>query len=876
MWHCLTRCGLIDETDADHSRINRNYDMTNAMEESPLWQRTFADLDDPRVSRLVTSLRGARERIDQLTTRIVSSLPALTKHDLSHLDGLWTVAGTISGDDLSLNPLEGYLFGLSVLLHDAALCFEAYSGGQSAVRETVQWKDAHNRRRAKQNTVDLTAVDFEALRSLHAMQSAILATVPWDNEDGPQYIIDDADLRTQYGALIGELASSHHWHIDDVADRFSVPRPPAPFVHQEWSADVLLIACLLRAADAGHIDSSRAPTFLLKILDMNSVSRAHWVAQNHLGQLTVQENDRSQAIVSSTAPFKESEAAGWWVAFDLVNQLDKELRQCDAVLSSGMRTGRKFACTSVAAAGNVRQLAKYIETIGWEPINSSVHVSDVAALVGSLGGEQLYGTNADKLTIALRELVQNAADAISARRMVGGQPHFKGKIGIALRRDGRNNQYILQVDDDGVGMSAKTLCEDLLDFGNSFWSSERASSEFPGLHAAGHSPRGRYGIGFFSIFMAASSVRVFSRRFDKGLEHVRCLIFANGLSLRPTLTEERPKDFSMDICTRVELVLKPEVVSDPDNIRIRRAIVGQKDLHVPFAAHVAALVSSIDAPVSVVTNGKKEEEVHEGFPPSEGREAEWLSRLSYVSTGVNREASSLVGPLSARLREIRDDNTCYGLAGISTVRAGPCDFLSAKAVGGLTFRDEHYSSDSFVGTIQYLPRSAKRDPGEIAAPRRAVESWLSEQVELLENDLQPFETVWLSYSLCDFDYDSIGVLRGIPVLTSEGQKFWRLSDLVDMLNAGNRLGFRVSDLGSLRLEQNGEQHWVDGMATVLVVGTGKFNEADMSANGPMKPKSLVGIVHRTLVAQGAKPKWTIHPNVYRSPFGKCGCLEVSI
>ena len=158
---------------------------------------------------------------------------------------------------------------------------------------------------------DLTAVDFEALRSLHALRAANLATEPWDNGEGPQYIIDDADLRTQYGALIGEIASSHHWKIDDVAERFSIPRPPAPFVRQEWTADTLLIACLLRAADAGHIDSSRAPTFLLKILEMNSVSRAHWVAQNHLGQLTVKHDDPSQAVVASTAPFRQAEAAGW-------------------------------------------------------------------------------------------------------------------------------------------------------------------------------------------------------------------------------------------------------------------------------------------------------------------------------------------------------------------------------------------------------------------------------------------------------------------------------------------------------------------------------------------------------------------------------------
>ena len=332
--------------------------MTNAMEKSPLWQRTFAASNDPNVTRLVTSLRGARDRVGHLTSRIAASLPSLTMHDLSHLDGLWTVAGTIAGEDFALNPLEGYLFGSAVLLHDAALCFEAYSGGQKAVRETVQWKDAYNRRKTHRGEVNIDTVDFEALRSLHAKRVASLATKLWDAEKNPQYIIDDADVRTQYGPLIGEIASSHHWNIDRVAERFSVPRPAAAFLPQGWTADPLKVACLLRAADAGHMDSSRAPTFLLKILEMNSISKAHWVAQNHLGQLTVKDNDSTQLVVASTAPFRQDEASGWWVAFDLVAQLDKELKQCDAVLALATAHKRSFACKGVAAAGNARELAR--------------------------------------------------------------------------------------------------------------------------------------------------------------------------------------------------------------------------------------------------------------------------------------------------------------------------------------------------------------------------------------------------------------------------------------------------------------------------------------------------------------------------------------
>ena len=134
--------------------------------------------------------------------------------------------------------------------------------------------------------------------------------------------------------------------------------------------------------------------------------------------------------MASTAPFRAAEAEGWWVAFDLVAQLDKELKQCDAILATPSAYKRSFARKRVAAAGNARGLAKYIQTDGWETTDSTVHVSDVTALVNRLGGEQLYGACADRLMIALRELAQNSADAISARRLFSGRPSFKGQIRI--------------------------------------------------------------------------------------------------------------------------------------------------------------------------------------------------------------------------------------------------------------------------------------------------------------------------------------------------------------------------------------------------------------------------------------------------------------
>ena len=240
------------------------------MRNTGLWKRSLG-LQDPTPSEtlLIASLDDVRAKTVQLTSRIQASLPGLTVHDVTHLDALWEVAEVIVGEEFAFNPLEAYIFGCAVLLHGAGLCFEAYRGGQTAVRETVSWKDAYARLSYATSRTPgnlLQEADFEALRNLHAKQARTIATEAWEcPEAAPVFVIANPDLREDYGELIGELASSHHWRIESVVDRFSVRRPAAAFLDTAWDVDALKIACLLRVADAGHIDAARAPSFLFTI-----------------------------------------------------------------------------------------------------------------------------------------------------------------------------------------------------------------------------------------------------------------------------------------------------------------------------------------------------------------------------------------------------------------------------------------------------------------------------------------------------------------------------------------------------------------------------------------------------------------------------------
>src|SRR3546814_1595102 len=73
-------------------------------------------------------------------------------------------------------------------------------------------------------------------------------------------------------------------------------------------------------------------------------------------------------------------------------------------------------------------LARTVETIGWVPVDSTVRVSDVPNIVGTLGGSKLYG---DGAAAPIRELIQNGLDAITARRRLQGRPPKWGELQVA-------------------------------------------------------------------------------------------------------------------------------------------------------------------------------------------------------------------------------------------------------------------------------------------------------------------------------------------------------------------------------------------------------------------------------------------------------------
>lgn len=839
-------------------------------EKVSLWVASLADASDGHNrdrQRLRSEFAGFRSRVGVLLEKIQSDFPDLTVHDLSHIDELWRIASLLAGEGYPINPLEAFVLGGAFLLHDAALCFEAYDGGQMGVRSTVAWKDAFaaelNRSPIAPASEREQRADFAAVRLLHADQATKLVERNWNTsgKGDPVYLISDLHIRQHLGLLMGEIAASHHQSIEDVASRFSSAfNAPGEFP-SEWQVDGVKLACLLRCADALHLDNKRAPDFLHALRQRSGISHDHWQAQNWLGRPALDPlcPKKETALVTSTRPFPKNEANAWWVACDALSVVDKEIKSANNLLEArGSSLARPLQIRRVRGCDRLEALTEVVKTIGWSPCSASLHVSNVESLVASLGGEKLYGNNCG-VGVALRELIQNARDAICARRAV--EPDYDGELFITYDPE----SHTITVEDDGVGMSERVLTGPLLGFGTSFWASDLVRSEFPGLISSTFRSSGRFGIGFFSIFMAAESVTVSSRRYDGAYASTATLAFPTGLTLRPILSRGQIEGFRRS--TRVSLKIKPELMVNSLDLMAGKGfieatnsngpLVGKK---VSLAQYLGSLCASLDVCVSFAEGPATSERLHAKVPSNPEDYGKWLRRLLLADALKDPDLDQYLEGHAKRLRPISIGGNQLGLAAISTRPGGPGMLtLGRHTAGFLPNNLVDGSGRLILGFIETGTDSAQRGAKALEGTSPEFNAWAQEQFKLLSTTpLDDRECFQAAGGLASFGVDSRPLARLAIFIKGQGL-ICGFGDVVKILRM-MPVAIYKSKSGDF-IEGYCSFTEIPGAALIRPLGSGwnslKFNDDGV----PASDCSIIDFIHRTAVESGLKIRWKTRKNV---------------
>lgn len=700
-----------------------------------IWRQAFeiprSDSPTEEQNYFRTQYLSIRDRSAQLVSRIGVDIPGLTVHDMSHLDALWDTASAVAEGAVNVNPAEAFVLGSSILLHDAAMSLAAYPGGLSDIKKTMAWKDAVARLALLLEESGAEPIDVEnpsevvvkrvvpeVLRQLHAEHAEELAEQAWKNPDGSlAHLIEDTDLRTFYGPTIGQIAHSHWWSIARLEQEFSDDLG-ALANRTRSRVDRLMLACLLRVADALHLDSRRAPRFLRTITSPTGVSALHWSFQERLARPHI---ELDAVVFTSGQPFGRDDAEAWWLAYDTLNAVDRELHDVDLLLQS--RRPQILKARRVKGAGSPEILARSVQTREWRPVDARLQVSDVPRIVEHLGGSKLYGDNP---TVALRELIQNAADAVQARRKFEGRPDEWGRITVTLLS--RGNEPWLVVEDDGIGMSEHVLTGPLLDFGTSFWRSPLATEEFPGLMAAGMRSIGRFGIGFFSVFMLGSTVRVYSLRSDRGRDGARLLEFRDGTSARPILSPCPDGSIPIDGGTRVEVKLK----ISPREAGGLLDISSYVRQSISLDALVGALAPNLDVEIVASLDEKLVPVVRAG----DWSEIEDVDLLQRLNPALDREKASVAKAGKALMQPI------VGAAGELSGRAfiWPEPYSFSKEGGWVTIAGLRAAQLSNVqGVLLGEAMTAARDTAKPLATQEAMALWATKQAEVIGESVKDEE-----------------------------------------------------------------------------------------------------------------------------------------
>mmetsp|Transcript_18619 Transcript_18619/g.32334 ORF Transcript_18619/g.32334 Transcript_18619/m.32334 type:complete len:735 (-) Transcript_18619:138-2342(-) len=169
--------------------------------------------------------------------------------------------------------------------------------------------------------------------------------------------------------------------------------------------------------------------------------------------------------------------------------------------------------------------------------------------------------------IFLRELVSNASDACDKRRYLG-VTQGKPVDGLFVRVKADKEKQLVIIEDNGVGMTKSELMSHL---GSIATSGTAKFVEAVGQQAKGDIAQiGQFGVGFYSAFLVADRVDVYTRSMQEGSKVYKWeSTSASGYIIEEDPADEEAKPLQEHCGTRVVLHLKSGHLEFLENARLQ-------------------------------------------------------------------------------------------------------------------------------------------------------------------------------------------------------------------------------------------------------------------------------------------------------------------
>jgi molecular chaperone HtpG len=440
-----------------------------------------------------------------------------TKHDISHIDAMLRILDWLIPDNTKkiMTSADWLMIVLAIYFHDLGLLVtedEFNQRGNSEFQSFTQDFLFAGQEGTDYRTriLDLYPDDAkrerflyqEFVRHHHAQRIKVWINGSPETRLGAvgkaagtiSQLLDG--LSAEFRRDLGLVCESHH--LNDLNDTTKY-RVSEPYGNDDNEVvNLQYAAILLRTADLLHITRDRTPSIAFRVISpTNPQSQIEWAKQMSVRSLRSQWGTDRNGATTKDAPrdtievhatFESSEAF-----FGLTSYLvyaDAQLRKSNEWIeatNASIRTGYEFPWRYIDDS--------HVEAKGFLPKPFSFEL-DKAKILDLLTGHTLYNDT----SVVLRELVQNALDAVRFQSLIDGKSAASsGKVRILWDSSSR----VLSVTDNGTGMTQGIIEKHLLRVGSSRYDDPEFKRKYPEFSAIS-----RFGIGVLSCFMIADEVDI--------------------------------------------------------------------------------------------------------------------------------------------------------------------------------------------------------------------------------------------------------------------------------------------------------------------------------------------------------------------------------
>jgi len=457
--------------------------------ENPLIQRLVSE--DLELAKKVSNWC---DEVKPDLEKIANNFRQYTGHGTEHSEAILTLLGWLIPPNMieGMNAVEIALLVLAGYHHDIGMAWDV--DRQEELMKTKDWLDSKDRLIGKFR-------DSQTIKDKTEQSLLNLAFIEWARgrhaEEAVHWIEEKriGDHRYRITHLfdydpwpeVKELCRIHtEPYCDELRIDEGVAGPSGKLVN------MCFLGCALRLADECHVTLDRADEQIARFIRYtDDYSREKWEERQCIKSVS----PLGQVLVINAEPRSPNLHRA---VVEIGREIKEELEKTNRTLHR-KRSRLCFPWLDVDWDSQVKGSNSYIYR-DWE------YSLDRSKVYDLLMGKNLYVD----MSVCVRELLQNAVDAVRARW--GKEAPERGKIicrRLVKNRDGKDFE-VIEIEDNGIGMDEDIIENHLLKVpAESFYGTSRFKREHPDTSDV-LITTAQHGIGFLSTFMVATTVEIFT------------------------------------------------------------------------------------------------------------------------------------------------------------------------------------------------------------------------------------------------------------------------------------------------------------------------------------------------------------------------------